>query len=328
MQELFQLIYLCKGISCHQFYLLYSKFQSSMHSQNCTCRTLKINKFNCIWICIVKQQQFLKTVECFGNFAHQCKCLVELSSCFSYLITFPTQSSAGQSKAVVGTPAAARSSSSTAAEGGPAASESTMASPESISSSSASGAGAGTGTGAESSSRLSLPLPSRESHAQPSAGSSPVSEPSPVEFDSAISYVNKIKNRFLDHPETYRAFLEILHTYQVCASHIHISVSLCYGTKEVIKTAVQQSTLGFPFQSPNLFWYPLQINLDGIQPCERLINTSIIPWKGNRHKLREDLYSLTSLTLFPLKAKQHALAVPVRLWEVWKVLCAFLRLMF
>uniref|UniRef100_A0A3B3VYU0 Paired amphipathic helix protein Sin3b n=1 Tax=Poecilia latipinna TaxID=48699 RepID=A0A3B3VYU0_9TELE len=38
---------------------------------------------------------------------------------------------------------------------------------------------------------------------------------SPVEFDSAISYVNKIKNRFLDHPEIYRAFLEILHTYQV-----------------------------------------------------------------------------------------------------------------
>uniref|UniRef100_A0A8C5FYA4 Paired amphipathic helix protein Sin3b n=1 Tax=Gouania willdenowi TaxID=441366 RepID=A0A8C5FYA4_GOUWI len=37
---------------------------------------------------------------------------------------------------------------------------------------------------------------------------------SPVEFDSAISYVNKIKNRFLDHPEIYRAFLEILHTYQ------------------------------------------------------------------------------------------------------------------
>uniref|UniRef100_A0AAY4E700 Paired amphipathic helix protein Sin3b n=1 Tax=Denticeps clupeoides TaxID=299321 RepID=A0AAY4E700_9TELE len=39
-------------------------------------------------------------------------------------------------------------------------------------------------------------------------------KPPPVEFDSAISYVNKIKNRFLDHPEIYRSFLEILHTYQ------------------------------------------------------------------------------------------------------------------
>uniref|UniRef100_A0A4W5Q4W0 Paired amphipathic helix protein Sin3b n=1 Tax=Hucho hucho TaxID=62062 RepID=A0A4W5Q4W0_9TELE len=49
---------------------------------------------------------------------------------------------------------------------------------------------------------------------QSSSVSPPASEPSPVEFDSAISYVNKIKNRFLDHPEIYRSFLEILHTYQ------------------------------------------------------------------------------------------------------------------
>uniref|UniRef100_A0A8C2X0C1 Paired amphipathic helix protein Sin3b n=1 Tax=Cyclopterus lumpus TaxID=8103 RepID=A0A8C2X0C1_CYCLU len=63
---------------------------------------------------------------------------------------------------------------------------------------------------------LSLPLTSRESQNQAttSSVSPPASETSPVEFDSAISYVNKIKNRFLDHPEIYRAFLEILHTYQ------------------------------------------------------------------------------------------------------------------
>uniref|UniRef100_A0A8C4HQL6 Paired amphipathic helix protein Sin3b n=1 Tax=Dicentrarchus labrax TaxID=13489 RepID=A0A8C4HQL6_DICLA len=65
-------------------------------------------------------------------------------------------------------------------------------------------------------SRLSLPLTNRESQNQAttSSVSPPASETSPVEFDSAISYVNKIKNRFLDHPEIYRAFLEILHTYQ------------------------------------------------------------------------------------------------------------------
>ncbi|KAM7013242.1 paired amphipathic helix protein Sin3b isoform 1-T1 [Tautogolabrus adspersus] len=65
-------------------------------------------------------------------------------------------------------------------------------------------------------SRLTLPLMSRESQNQAttSSVSPPASETSPVEFDSAISYVNKIKNRFLDHPEIYRAFLEILHTYQ------------------------------------------------------------------------------------------------------------------
>ncbi|KAL1921324.1 uncharacterized protein VTP21DRAFT_11040 [Calcarisporiella thermophila] len=36
----------------------------------------------------------------------------------------------------------------------------------------------------------------------------------PVEFDYAINYVNKIKNRFSNDPETYKQFLEILQTYQ------------------------------------------------------------------------------------------------------------------
>uniref|UniRef100_A0A0K8WG99 Paired amphipathic helix protein Sin3a n=2 Tax=Bactrocera latifrons TaxID=174628 RepID=A0A0K8WG99_BACLA len=36
----------------------------------------------------------------------------------------------------------------------------------------------------------------------------------PVEFNHAISYVNKIKNRFQNKPEKYKKFLEILHTYQ------------------------------------------------------------------------------------------------------------------
>ena len=36
----------------------------------------------------------------------------------------------------------------------------------------------------------------------------------PVEFNHAINYVNKIKNRFAGQPEVYKQFLEILHTYQ------------------------------------------------------------------------------------------------------------------
>lgn len=36
----------------------------------------------------------------------------------------------------------------------------------------------------------------------------------PVEFNHAINYVNKIKNRFQSQPEKYKRFLEILHTYQ------------------------------------------------------------------------------------------------------------------
>ncbi|GAB5588318.1 hypothetical protein Unana1_03218 [Umbelopsis nana] len=36
----------------------------------------------------------------------------------------------------------------------------------------------------------------------------------PVEFNHAINYVNKIKNRFANEPDTYKQFLEILQTYQ------------------------------------------------------------------------------------------------------------------
>jgi len=36
----------------------------------------------------------------------------------------------------------------------------------------------------------------------------------PVEFDHAINYVTTIKKRFATEPDTYKSFLEILHTYQ------------------------------------------------------------------------------------------------------------------
>lgn len=36
----------------------------------------------------------------------------------------------------------------------------------------------------------------------------------PLEFNHAISYVNKIKNRYASDPDTYKQFLEILQTYQ------------------------------------------------------------------------------------------------------------------
>ena len=48
----------------------------------------------------------------------------------------------------------------------------------------------------------------------------PVSRP-PVEFNHAISYVNKIKQRFSGDPDTYKQFLEILQTYQKEQRPIH-----------------------------------------------------------------------------------------------------------
>lgn len=47
-----------------------------------------------------------------------------------------------------------------------------------------------------------------------SAGSANNQQNQPVEFNHAISYVNKIKNRFQSQPEKYKRFLEILHAYQ------------------------------------------------------------------------------------------------------------------
>ncbi|MCJ8736202.1 hypothetical protein PDJAM_G00256140 [Pangasius djambal] len=51
-------------------------------------------------------------------------------------------------------------------------------------------------------------------HSGSSATTPPVKNNQPVEFNHAINYVNKIKNRFQGQPDIYKAFLEILHTYQ------------------------------------------------------------------------------------------------------------------
>ena len=48
-----------------------------------------------------------------------------------------------------------------------------------------------------------------------SGGSVPREAPGkPLEFDQAVSYVNKIKNRFSDDEAVYKRFLDILATYQ------------------------------------------------------------------------------------------------------------------
>lgn len=46
------------------------------------------------------------------------------------------------------------------------------------------------------------------------SGAGGVGAAQPIEFDHAINYVTTIKRRFASHPEIYRKFLEILHTYQ------------------------------------------------------------------------------------------------------------------
>lgn len=48
----------------------------------------------------------------------------------------------------------------------------------------------------------------------PQVGAVGAEKRGPVEFNHAISYVNKIKNRFAQQPDIYKQFLEILQTYQ------------------------------------------------------------------------------------------------------------------
>ncbi|KAJ3415607.1 Transcriptional regulatory protein sin3 [Chytridiales sp. JEL 0842] len=59
------------------------------------------------------------------------------------------------------------------------------------------------------------------SSSAPAAAPAPVADDpnaaarkAPVEFNHAINYVNKIKNRYSHDPDTYKTFLEILQTYQ------------------------------------------------------------------------------------------------------------------
>ncbi|KAK3597908.1 hypothetical protein CHS0354_042245 [Potamilus streckersoni] len=59
----------------------------------------------------------------------------------------------------------------------------------------------------------------------------------PVEFNHAINYVNKIKNRFQGQPEIYKAFLEILHTYQKEQRNLKEGV-LCPGYKPLTEAEV------------------------------------------------------------------------------------------
>eukprot|EP00635_Sarcinochrysidales_sp_CCMP3193_P004794 CAMPEP_0118891748 /NCGR_PEP_ID=MMETSP1166-20130328/1635_1 /TAXON_ID=1104430 /ORGANISM="Chrysoreinhardia sp, Strain CCMP3193" /LENGTH=886 /DNA_ID=CAMNT_0006830423 /DNA_START=90 /DNA_END=2747 /DNA_ORIENTATION=- len=57
----------------------------------------------------------------------------------------------------------------------------------------------------------------QQSSSQRGGGGAPQEEQlnrTPPEFDNAIAYVTAIKKRFAKEPETYKAFLEVLHTYQ------------------------------------------------------------------------------------------------------------------
>ncbi|XP_064471314.1 paired amphipathic helix protein Sin3a-like [Ornithodoros turicata] len=76
------------------------------------------------------------------------------------------------------------------------------------------------------------------SGAPPNSGSAPAAAQAgqPVEFNHAINYVNKIKNRFQGQPDIYKQFLEILHTYQ--KEQRNLKEGIPTGTKPLTESEV------------------------------------------------------------------------------------------
>lgn len=53
-----------------------------------------------------------------------------------------------------------------------------------------------------------------QQHQKPQQQQAEEEKKAPVEFNHAITYVNKVKGYFSNTPETYKKFLEVLQTYQ------------------------------------------------------------------------------------------------------------------
>ena len=57
-------------------------------------------------------------------------------------------------------------------------------------------------------------MPKQVPQQYPMQGQQPTNHKTPMEFDHAINYVNKIKMRFQNDTQVYKDFLDVLHTYQ------------------------------------------------------------------------------------------------------------------
>ncbi|XP_023036789.1 paired amphipathic helix protein Sin3a isoform X1 [Drosophila willistoni] len=87
--------------------------------------------------------------------------------------------------------------------------------PNSLSELSPHGGGSGTGMGVVAAAGNQHNLHHiQQAHQSILLGETTGQQNQPVEFNHAITYVNKIKNRFQNQPAKYKKFLEILHAYQ------------------------------------------------------------------------------------------------------------------
>lgn len=68
--------------------------------------------------------------------------------------------------------------------------------------------------GAPNNAKMNMPPPLEHSQQPPASVDAQRQQRPQIEFNHAITYVNKIKNRYAGDPDTYKQFLEILQAYQ------------------------------------------------------------------------------------------------------------------
>ncbi|KAI7907495.1 uncharacterized protein BX663DRAFT_424720 [Cokeromyces recurvatus] len=93
----------------------------------------------------------------------------------------------------------------------------------------------------------------------------------PVEFNHAINYVNKIKTRFANNPDTYKQFLEILQTYQKEQK----SIQEVYSQVQILFDGATDLLAEFKQFLPDTTAQPLQLSPHHYPPLTEQKGTKI-----------------------------------------------------
>lgn len=155
----------------------------------------------------------------------------------------------------------------------------------------------------------------------PSSGP-PFQNNQPVEFNHAINYVNKIKNRFQGQPDIYKAFLEILHTYQVgCVCWDNVFYTEFY----VPSINVYFATLPLVFLFKKFYRRnnEMQKRQEATTPQHSLSRRSTLRWQDSLRTRRTCSQSLDSSCLMQIAlwwvSKQTSAVWPIWTWQTYVV---------
>ncbi|KAI9487677.1 MAG: hypothetical protein EXX96DRAFT_473102, partial [Benjaminiella poitrasii] len=125
----------------------------------------------------------------------------------------------------------------------------------------------------------------------------------PVEFNHAINYVNKIKTRFSNSPDTYKQFLEILQTYQKeqkSIQDVYAQVQILFDGASDLLAEFKQflPDTSQPAQQPQHDYYPLtqqkgtkmkKRSIAGLPKQKRNKTQHIMDGRMDHHMLTSDI---------------------------------------